>query len=323
MTLTDIEDTVDPIGRILAEYPLMILDGGLATELEAYGCDLRDPLWSARVLIEAPHLIKRVHAAYFAAGADCAITATYQATFPGLARRGFTAEAAADLLRLAVRLAVEARDEFWADPAQRIGRPKPLVAASIGSYGAFLADGSEYSGDYGLSEAALIDFHRPRLALLAQSEADLLACETIPSLIEAQALARLLAEFPGRDAWVSFSARDAAHTCHGERLADCARWLDRQAQVVAVGVNCTAPRYIAELVSAARAATTKPILVYPNAGETYDPDEHNWSGTAARESFGEQARTWHTRGARLIGGCCRTTPAEIKSIAAWARSQPV
>ena len=194
----------------------MILDGALATELERHGCDLHDPLWSARALIEAPHLIKRVHADYFAAGADCAITATYQATFEGFARRGFTEAEAADLMRSAVRLAVEARDEFWADPAHRVGRPKPLIAASIGSYGAYLADGSEYSGDYGLTEQELIDFHRPRMAVLAATEADLFACETIPCQVEAQALAHLLAEFPERVAWISFSARDGAHTCHGE-----------------------------------------------------------------------------------------------------------
>ncbi len=308
---------VDPIGLILRDYGVMVLDGALATELERRGCDLRDPLWSARVLIEAPHLIKQVHADYFAAGADCAITATYQATFEGFARRGLDADQAAELMRLAVRLAVEARDEFWADPANRAGRPRPLVAASIGPYGAFLADGSEYSGDYGLSERALMAFHRPRLAVLAASGADLLACETIPCLTEARALACLLAEFPARSAWFSFSARDGAHTCHGERLTDCAAWLDGHAQVAAIGVNCSAPRYVPDLVSAARAATSRPIVVYPNSGESYRPGE-GWSGGDGDMPFAQQARAWHQRGARLIGGCCRTTPAEVAAIARWA-----
>jgi homocysteine S-methyltransferase len=289
--------------------------------LERRGCDLRDPLWSARALIEAPRLIKEVHAAYFAAGADCAITATYQATFQGFARRGLSEVESADLMRLAVRLAVEARDEFWANPSNRAGRPKPLVAASIGPYGAYLADGSEYSGDYGLGERELRDFHRPRLAVLASSAADLLACETIPCLVEAQALARLLEEFPERSAWVSFSARDGAHTCHGEPLADCAAWLDGYAQVAALGVNCTAPRYIGDLIDAARAATAKPILVYPNSGETYHPGGHGWSGGDDVGVWTAQARDWYARGARLIGGCCRTTPEQIGDLAAWARAQ--
>src|SRR5579884_482415 len=204
--------TMDPLARILNDYGLMILDGAMATELERRGCDLRDPLWSAKVLIEAPEMIKVVHAAYFAAGADCAITASYQATFQGFARRGLSEAEAADLMRLSVRLAVEARDEFWADPANRAGRPRPLVAASIGPYGAYLADGSEYRGDYGLSEEELCAFHRPRLAMLASSGADLLACETIPCLEEALALAELLSELPEAGAWISLSCRDEQHT---------------------------------------------------------------------------------------------------------------
>jgi homocysteine S-methyltransferase len=260
-----------------------------------------------------------VHADYFAAGADCATTATYQATFQGFERRGLGAAEAADLMRLAVRLAAEARDEFWANPANRAGRPKPLIAASIGSYGAFLADGSEYTGDYGLSEQELIDFHRPRMAVLASTSADIFACETIPCLAEARALARLLAEFPGHSAWISFSARDAAHTCNGEPLAECAAWLDQFEQVAAIGINCTAPRHINGLVGAIRSATSKPIVVYPNSGETYLPGVGAWAGDGETASFAEQARGWHARGARLIGGCCRTTPNEIRAIAAWAR----
>ncbi len=312
---------MNPIAHILRDHKVMVLDGALATELERRGCDLRDPLWSARTLIEAPGRIKEVHAAYFAAGADCAITASYQATFQGFARRGLSASDSAELMRRAVRLAVEARDEFWAEPANRAGRPKPLVAASIGPYGAYLADGSEYSGDYGLSERELRDFHRPRMAVLAASKADLLACETIPCLAEAQALARLLKEFPERSAWISFSARDGIHTCHGEPLAACAAWLDGYDQVAAIGVNCTAPRYIGDLIDAARTATAKPVLVYPNSGETYRPDGHGWSGGDDVGAWTAQARDWYARGARLIGGCCRTTPEQIQDVAAWARTQ--
>lgn len=310
----------NPIQQILNDFPVMILDGALATELEQRGCDLHDPLWSAKVLIEAPELIRQVHADYFAAGADCATTATYQATFEGFARRGLSGPEAEDLMRLAVRLAVEARDTFWADPANRNGRPRPLVAASVGSYGAFLADGSEYSGNYGLDERELMDFHRRRLAVLANTEADLLACETIPCLTEALALSRLLREVPGQNAWISFSARDSEHISSGETLADCITRLNHYDQVVAVGINCTAPRYVADLVSAARAATDKPILAYPNSGEVYSAEDGCWTGPANAEPWVEAARVWHQRGARIIGGCCRTGPAEIRALATWARS---
>jgi homocysteine S-methyltransferase len=213
---------LDPLAGILTDSAVMVLDGALATELERRGCDLRDPLWSAMVLIESPQLIKQVHAAYFAAGADCAISASYQATFQGFAQGGLTEAESAGLMRQSVRLAIEALDEFWAKPTNRAGRPRPVVAASIGSYGAFVADGSEYSGDYGLSRVELRDFHQPRMAVLAESGADLLACETIPCLVEAQALVELLAEFPRCSAWISFSARDSVYTSHGELLSDCA-----------------------------------------------------------------------------------------------------
>lgn len=310
---------MDPIAAILRDFPLVVLDGALATELERRGCDLRDPLWSAKVLIEAPQLIRQVHADYFAAGADVAITASYQASFAGFARRGIGHEQAARLMARSVELAAEARDAFWAEPANRAGRPRPLVAASIGPYGAFLHDGSEYRGDYELSEEELIAFHRPRMAALVAAGADLLACETIPCLAEARALARLLAEFPDSWAWMSFSCRDGAHVSHGEPIAACAALLEPHPQVVAVGVNCTAPEHIVDLVTVTRMATTKPIVVYPNSGERWLAEEGCWVGDGSDATFSSQARAWYAAGARLIGGCCRTTPAHIREVAAWAR----
>jgi homocysteine S-methyltransferase len=314
---------MNPIATILETDPLVVLDGALATELERRGADLRDPLWSAKILLEAPELIRAVHLDYFQAGADCAITASYQASVPGLARRGLSEAAALDLIASSVRLAGEARDVFWANTAQPSGRPRPFVAASVGPYGAFLADGSEYRGDYGLSEQALIDFHRPRMAALVAAGADLLACETIPCLVEARALAGLLAEFPGISAWFSFSARDGEHICHGERLADCAALLDAHPQVAAIGVNCTAPQHITGLIQAARRATHKPIVVYPNSGEVYHAADNTWHGETSCTAFGDQSQGWCAAGARIIGGCCRTTPEHIRSIAAWARRHDI
>ena len=182
----------NPLERFLAARPVMVLDGALATELERRGADLFDPLWSAKVLIEMPDIIRAVHLDYFLAGADVATTATYQATFEGFARRGLGHAHAAHMMRRAVELAIEARDDFWTDPRRVPGRLRPLVAASIGPYGAFLADGSEYRGRYPVSDEELSNFHRPRLEVLAATGADLIACETIPCLREALVLARLL-----------------------------------------------------------------------------------------------------------------------------------
>jgi homocysteine S-methyltransferase len=309
----------NPVATILETQPIVVLDGALATELERRGCDLRDSLWSAKILMESPEIIRAVHADYFTAGADCATTASYQATFEGFARRGLSHEAAADLMRLSIQLAIDARDTFWADHVNRIGRARPFVAASVGPYGAFLADGSEYRGDYGLTEQQLMDFHRPRMAVLAASGADMLACETIPCLVEAQALVKLLDEFPNISTWISFSARDGALTNHGESIAECAALLGHHPQVAAIGVNCTAPRFIPDLIRAMRSATDKPILTYPNSGETYNPDTKSWSGEDTCEAFANDARLWHEAGARVIGGCCRTTPEHIRELVAGLR----
>ena len=311
---------MNPIASILRDYPLIVLDGALATELEQRGCDLRDRLWSAKVLLEAPELIRQLHLDYLLAGADGVITASYQASVEGFTRRGLAPSAALALIQRSVYLAREARDAFWADSAHRVGRPHPFVAASVGPYGAVLADGSEYRGDYDLDEAALIEFHRPRLAALLAAGPDILACETLPRLLEAQALARLLAEFPEASAWISFSARDGAHTCHGEQMTDCAAALDACPQVAAIGVNCTAPQYIPALIDAIRAATNKPIVVYPNSGEVYDSARRCWQGIGAVAAFAEQAREWAAHGARIIGGCCRTGPEHIRALATWVRA---
>jgi homocysteine S-methyltransferase len=304
----------DPLGSFLTQRPVIILDGALATELERRGADLKDPLWSAKCLIERPDLIRAVHLDYFNAGADVATTATYQATFAAFAGRGIYGQGAAQLMRDAVALAADARDQFWAIEANRAGRLRPLVAASIGPYGAMLADGSEYRGHYTLDDIALAEFHRPRLRVLADAGADLLACETIPSRREARVLASLLGEFPDACAWISFSCKDGEHTSEGDPIGECAAELHRFAQIVAVGVNCTPPQHITPLLRRMRHETDKPLVAYPNSGEFYDASSKQWSGDSGRLKFGEQARHWHAEGARLIGGCCRTGPEDIRSV---------
>ncbi|HET6595669.1 MAG TPA: homocysteine S-methyltransferase [Anaerolineales bacterium] len=311
---------MNPIASILNRYPALVIDGALATELERRGWDLKDELWSARILLEQPEAIQQVHLDYFKAGADCAITASYQATIEGFEKRGLTKQEAIDLIQKSVRIAIEARDEFWAEPANRAGTSRPFVAASVGPYGAFLADGSEYRGKYGLSETELMDFHRPRMRALIEAGAEMLACETIPSLIEAQAIAKLLEEFPNITAWISFSGRDEKHISEGQTFADCVRQLENQPQITAIGINCTSPNYIPSLIREAKKVTEKPVLVYPNSGETYNADKNAWNGDPVVDSFGEQAREWYKAGARLIGGCCRTTPEDIRVIANWARN---
>jgi homocysteine S-methyltransferase len=304
----------DPIKDFLAQRPMLVLDGALATELERRGADLLDSLWSAKCLIEQPDLIRAVHLDYFRAGADVATTATYQATFEGFERRGLGRGATAALMRRAVSLAAAARDEFWSSESLRLGRLRPLIAASIGPYGAMLADGSEYRGGYSVDDRALAEFHRPRMQVLADAGADLLAFETIPCLREAIVLARLLEEWPERAAWISFSCRDDARNCEGEDLGDCVAALRGHPQIVALGVNCTAPQYVTPLLRRMRDRTDRPLMVYPNSGECYDVSSKRWTGIPDSTQFGEEARRWYEEGARLIGGCCRTGPDDIRAV---------
>ncbi|MES9727255.1 MULTISPECIES: homocysteine S-methyltransferase [Bacillus] len=306
---------MNPIQSRLQAHAPLILDGALATELERKGCNLNDRLWSAKILIEQPQLIQQVHLDYFKAGADCATTASYQTTIEGFAEKGYTKEEAIELMKRSVTLAKEARDLFWQDEARREGRTKPFVAGSVGPFGAYLSDGSEYKGNYGLSEQALIDFHRPRIQALVEAGADILACETIPCLIEATAIAKLLQdEFSGVSAWITFSAKDGLHISEGDSIRECVQALEPYEQIAAVGVNCTPPQFITSLIQEMKKGTSKPIVVYPNSGEIYDPEEKVWNGDTSHLTFGECAHQWYKDGAHIIGGCCRTTPEDINDI---------
>jgi homocysteine S-methyltransferase len=291
------------LSRRLDEDDVLILDGGLATVLEQRGFDLRDPLWSAKVLLERPEAIQQLHRDYLAAGAQVLVTASYQATVQGFAARGLSETQAQGLLRRSVQLAREV--------AMEIPSAAAWVAASIGPYGAFLHDGSEYRGNYARSVAQLVDFHLPRWQILSDSGADLLACETIPCLDEARALLELLHRTPGASAWFSFSCRDGQHLSSGEPLREAAAMLGGSPAVLALGVNCTAPVWIESLIEVLAQGSDKPIVVYPNSGEAFDAEASQWQASTDLPDIAATARRWRQAGARLIGGCCRTDPALI------------
>lgn len=307
-------DELNPLAPFLQRQGFLLLDGGLATELEKQGHDLNDPLWSARLLLEKPEAIAQMHRNYLQAGADCLITASYQATLAGFQQRGLSREQAVALLRRSVELAIGVRDAFWADEVNQVGRLRPQIAASIGPYGAYLANGAEYTGDYDLDEAGLLTFHRERWFILAESGPDLLACETLPSAVEARALAQLTQEKPEIPLWVSFSCRDGAHINDGTLLTEAVRPLLDLPQVVALGINCTVPSHVPSLITHLKAVTDKPIVVYPNSGETYDARRKCWLGITSANEFAAASQGWFSAGARLIGGCCRTGPEHIRQM---------
>ncbi|GMQ77746.1 MAG: homocysteine S-methyltransferase [Anaerolineae bacterium] len=304
----------NPITDFLDRSGLLVIDGGLATELERRGYDLNDELWSAHLLIDDPDAIYQVHRDYLLAGADCIISASYQATIEGFMGKGVDEEGAEELLCKAVQIALDARDDFWSYQSNRQGRIRPLVAASIGPYGAALADGSEYTGDYDLDEDGLYDFHKRRWQILSRTRADILACETIPSYPETKALVRLITETPDRYAWICFSCQDNRRINDGTPIARCIQEIVGLNQVAAVGINCTAPRFILGLIDEIKANSSKPIIVYPNSGEHFEPDTREWLGQAAPDNFAQASKSWRSKGAQLIGGCCRTGPEHISQI---------
>jgi homocysteine S-methyltransferase len=297
--------TASPFERIQQAHGTVVLDGGLATELERRGADLKDPLWSAKVLVENPDAIRAVHEAYFEAGADVAISASYQATFEGLALRGIERDGAAKLMRRSVELAREAAG------GDRV------VAASVGPYGAMLGNGAEYTGDYDRNEDELVEFHVPRIEALAEAGPEVFAVETIPSFVEAGALARALERVPEIPAWVSFSCRDGGHICDGSPIEKAVEVVAATPSVIAVGVNCTSPLHVERLVEAISATTEERVVCYPNRGSFWDPMRKTWTDPPRQDARPPlRPLAWKEAGASLIGGCCGTTPEDIAAIAA-------
>ncbi len=295
----------------LLEQGPVVLDGGLATELERLGHELGDQLWSARLLRDRPDDIEAVHRAYFEAGADVAITASYQATYEGFAATGIARAETTRLLALSVELARRARDAE---------RPGGLVAASVGPYAVVLADGSEYTGDYGaVSGDEIAAVHRARIAALLGAGPDLLALETIPSLREVAALTALLAEFPGVEAWMTFCCRDGDRLSDGTPIEDAIRVAAGSRAIVAVGVNCTPPEHMDSLLERARACTDLPLLVYPNHGRTWDAGA--WRGPGVDGFPHSVLAGWRERGASGIGGCCGIGPDAIAGVARSLRGR--
>jgi homocysteine S-methyltransferase len=278
-----------------------VLDGGLSTALEARGADLGGPLWTARLLAAEPERIAEAHREFYLAGARVATTASYQVSVEGLIAAGHEVGTARALVQRSVGIAREVRDEL-AD-----SRPGRLVAASVGPYGAYLADGSEYRGRYGVPASRLRDFHAPRLELLAAARPDLLAVETIPDTDEAEVLVPLLDEL-GVPAWFSYSVSGGT-TNAGQPLAEAYAVVAGTRSVVAAGVNCSDQVDVLGAVRTAVAATGLPAVAYPNRGGSWDAAAKRWSYGDALDL--DLVDAWVDAGARYVGGCCGTGPQDI------------
>lgn len=305
--------TTNRFSQLLASHQHVVLDGAMATELEKRGVDTASDLWSATALIDHPERVKDVHTSYFEAGAHIATTNTYQANVPAFTAHGLSETESERLIKAAVHIAVTARNEYAA------GHPESsdlVVAASIGPYGAFLADGSEYTGNYHLNTQDYKNFHRQRLHLVSEAGADVFALETMPNAGELHALIELLdEEFQDAEAWVSLSLKDSEHLCDGTALSEIIPLLEACPRLLAVGVNCTAQQNVEPALRVLKELTSKPLIVYPNSGEEYDPVTKTWTAGGEGASFTANTPVWKQNGAHIVGGCCRTTPADIAEIA--------
>ena len=285
-----------------ANHPFLILDGAMGTELEQAGVPVAGhPLWSALALLEWPEAIRNIHSAYAQAGADILTTSTYQASLQSFKNAGLGKEKAAECLVSGVTLAAQAIESHLASG----GSQTPLIAASLGPYGAYLADRSEYTGNYGMERVALYDFHAPQVEILASSPADILACETIPSLAEGEVLVELLSVIPDKPAWISFTSRDGLHTSHGEQIRDCVE-LCAEHSHIRTGINCIQPRLVTSLLQAGRVGNQGLQVVYPNG----EPNRITTSdGTLNSQWFSKLAPQWLESEVQILGGCCGTSPA--------------
>lgn len=313
--------TGTPWAEVLAGRRFLVLDGGLASEIERRGFAIEgDPLWSARLLLDNPELLEDIHLAYALAGADILTTATYQASLPGLAAAGLSVTKSRAVLAEAVQLARQA----GARCAQARGIKPPLVAASMGPYGAYLADGSEYTGAYTQNKTALRAFHEERIEVLFESGADILACESIPSLAEGEILLELLGAYPHLPCWLSFTCRDALHVSHGETVAACLSMAEGLPHVL-TGVNCLHPHLVSQLMASIRDSQGASVqVVYANRGDTWTVATRSWDMTTGLDddAYTICAMDWAQRGAFLIGGCCRTTPSTTARLASLSIDNP-
>ena len=309
------------ISEAFSSDEIFVIDGAMSTALERLGCDLQDSLWTASILAKQPELIKQVHQNYFHAGADCGITCSYQASIPGLLEHGYSEAEAERLLRLSVQLLLDAGEEWWEKEGRDSGRRKPFCLASVGPYGAYLADGSEYRGNYGIEAKELEKFHRRRMEILWDAGADVLLMETFPSLEEAKITAAI-AEKMDADYWISFSCKDGGHMNDGAAIETCAKvFAIGHPHCKCIGVNCIAPEYVEELIGRLKECCDLPIAVYPNSGEEYDPVTKAWHGGRGACPYDEYAKRWIAAGADAVGGCCRTVESHIQMIRAAAANR--
>ena len=276
------------------------LDGGLSTALENNGNKLTTSLWTGELIRTNPAQITKAHLDFINAGAQIIITSSYQLSYTGCGVRGWSEDETDQALIASTQLAKNAVTESSKDVK---------VAASVGPYGAYLADGSEYKGNYGVSKAVIRDFHARRLEMLISTSPDYLALETMPDTFEVEVLLELLSDCP-IPFWVSYSCKAGNKTNAGQDFQSA---VDLAQNAMAVGINCTKPELITDLLISAK--SNKPYVVYPNSGRVWDAQNKVWTGSAAVGFSNDLIRQWVEAGAEIVGGCCGIGATEIEQLA--------
>lgn len=305
--------------EVLNNNDFLILDGALGTEVESRGFNICHKLWSALCLIENPQLIYNIHLDYLRAGSDILTTSSYQASIQGLMETlGSDENEASEILRTSVFLAQKARETFWRELSEkeRSSRTPILVGGDIGPYAAYLADGSEYNGQYNIDQSELENYHRRQISVLRSADCDFLILETIPNYIEVKALLNLLeTEFSDMTAYLSVTTQNGINLTDGTPLENVAKLCQASEQILAIGVNCSSPYLISKALTCMRRRTDKPFVTYPNSGEVYDGSSKTWQKAQEKEeSLQNNTLKWIEMGAKIVGGCCRTTPKDIATL---------
>ena len=276
------------------------LDGGLSTALENNGNKLTTSLWTGELIRTNPAQITKAHLDFINAGAQIIITSSYQLSYTGCGARGWSEDETNQAFIASTQLAKNAVIESGKDVK---------VAASVGPYGASLADGSEYKGNYAVSKQVLKDFHAKRLEILISTSPDYLALETMPDTFEVEVLLDLLTDCP-IPFWISYSCKEGNQTNAGQDFQSA---VDLAQSAMAVGINCTKPELITDLLRSAK--SDKPYVVYPNSGRIWDAENKVWTGSAAIGFSDELVSQWIKAGAEIVGGCCGIGAAEIEQLA--------
>ena len=275
------------------------LDGGLSTALENNGNKLTTSLWTGELILAKPSEITKAHLDFIDAGSEIIITSSYQISYLGCSKRGWSESKTDQALRGSTQLAKDA-----VTASGKVVK----VAASIGPYGAALADGSEYKGNYGITKSFLKDFHARRLEVLISTSPDLLALETMPDTFEVEVLLELLSDCP-IPYWVSYSCKAGNQTNAGQSFTEA---VSLAKNAMAVGINCTAPELITDLLLSAEGI--KPFVVYPNSGRSWNAKTKEWEGSSEAGFDDLLVKSWISAGAQIIGGCCGIGADEILNL---------